>query len=134
MLGVGECEWGGGVSEFFKDPFKGLRGICSGPGVCPQCLKTGKRQQYIDDLQKDVDEGYGVIPREEWEKKKAELSAINYNSWSSGDKPLHYTYRVGITNDGVFALQYNAKCDTCGFVFSKEIVEPIQIDGGCDGE
>lgn len=114
------------MSNIAKDATKGLRGLCSGPGVCPQCFKTGKRQEYIDQLRKDVEEGYGVIPREDWEKKKAELSEINFASWSGEDKPLHYRYQVGITKDGVFALQYEAKCDTCGFEFRKELVEQIQ--------
>lgn len=109
--------------------FRKLNLLASGSGVCPQCLKTGKWDEKVAKLKDDVENGYGVLPRHVWEKKKEEFSEIYISSrLMGGAKQMRYQYSVGITQDGVFSLRYKASCGTCGFNFQKELTEEIPLE------
>ncbi len=87
-------------------------------GICPRCLKRARAEW--DQLQVDVEEGYGVLPPDEW-------AALRDRSFKNPGDDLKNTlredYEFWMTEDeGVLHVRYRAGCteDGCGFSFNLE--------------
>lgn len=88
---------------------------------CPACKKKQDNELII--LQKEIEETYGRIPRDGWEKlkesneKKMKLCL---------DQTLREDYEIGMFEEGEFYVSYSASCSVCNFEFSFKHSEEIK--------
>lgn len=77
--------------------------------ICPQCLHEAEKAS--DERLRAVEEGYGVIPREEWEALRAKAE-------ESIDPESLRTFRedwdIYGADEGVVNIHYSGGCGKCG--------------------
>ena len=106
--------------------------------ACPQCLarmeaRAREKRVWLNDQ-------YGKVDRETWEKKKAELEELRELLIQNRmEQTLREDYGFGFDVDGEFYVVYSASCQApgCDFHYQYKHHEPVSMDetiDDCDEE
>jgi hypothetical protein len=79
-------------------------------------------REYLADKQY-LAELYGNVPVEEYERRKALLGGNEELSHET----MREDYELGVDDGGWFEMRFSCSCDRCGFRFSFEHSEQIDL-------
>jgi len=82
-------------------------------GNCPRCFK--RATDSVVHLVKKANDSYGKIPVEKYLQLVEEA---NGKFEPSEFITLREDYAIGIDRFGVFRVEYNARCTSCGFNYN----------------
>ena len=89
---------------------------------CPRCLLA--EGQRLAEREKVVKDSYGNVPREEYQRRVAELAG--------GAPELPETFRedyeMGVTDSGEFYVSYRGTCTECGLLHEFKHTEQLAIE------
>jgi len=92
--------------------------------VCPRCIVRAVKKYKADC--KHLEEAYGQVSREEYEKLKAELGG--YPITGKMPETLREVLEIFTNSSGVFAVWYGCTCEACDFTFDFKHEEILEID------
>lgn len=78
---------------------------------CPRCKFRAER--HAEELKQKVDQTYGEVPQDEWEKTKAEAIAAE-TAFEQSEPTMREDYEFYGTEDGTVKLYYRGCCTACG--------------------
>jgi hypothetical protein len=88
--------------------------------ICPKCKKLERDKS--EKKKKKADKSYGKVPKEEYEKL-----VLLANETVKLDETLREDYQCGIKDNGEVFIYYSGNCQRCGFDYSFEHKEIINL-------
>lgn len=91
--------------------------------VCPRCRK--RKQAELDKRQAEVNELYGTVPFEEFDRARGEFETTDWTV----PETFREDYEIHGAGDGVIHVSYGGGCSECGLSLNFEHVHPLDVDG-----
>ena len=81
--------------------------------ICPKCeIKRKNNQEELTEIARNA---YGKVSEKEFAKLHEEATG---RQLIEPGHSLQENFEIGIDEEGYFAINYGAKCKTCGFKFN----------------
>lgn len=96
--------------------------------LCPKCRSVELRE--LDSFRNKVDQSYGKIPLEDFEKMRKEQKEREekFSNPEEEKMTLREDWEIRMDESGEFRLRYNCQCSQCGFSFEYQHSEQCDLD------
>lgn len=92
---------------------------------CPQCIKNCRDAHEAQ--RKALEDKYGKIPKAEYEGEQKKLVELSLKLDKKDFCTLPEYIDIRICEDGEFVVYYGATCTVCGFSFSYDFKQQVEL-------
>lgn len=91
-------------------------------GKCPKCKRINHLD--IERFKKRVGEAYGKVPQNDYTNMRDDLETKISKVL---EETLREDFEIKIDEEGVFNIGYYCSCDRCGFKYSFQKNDPVDL-------